>query len=138
MRIVRRMPGQKRRRTSRPQTLQRQRLILESLEERALPSTVTWIGGSGDWDTASNWSDGTTKRLPGPADDAVINITGISVTHLTTATDSVHSLTSKAAIVVGAGSLSVASASTISSTLDFDGGTLTGPGVLAVSGLFTW
>ncbi len=27
---------------------------LEQMEYSTLPSTVTWIGGSGDWDTAAN------------------------------------------------------------------------------------
>ena len=30
--------------------------------------TTTWIAGSGDWNTASNWSNG----VPTAADDAVI------------------------------------------------------------------
>ena len=51
---------------------------LEALEERAVPATVTWVGGSGDWNLATNWDAGT---LPGPQDDAVIDRSGISVTH---------------------------------------------------------
>ncbi len=51
---------------------------LEALEERAVPATVTWVGGSGDWNLAANWDTGT---LPGPQDDAVIDRSGISVTH---------------------------------------------------------
>ena len=54
-------------------------------------STVTWINpAGGDWDTASNWDAG---RVPAAFDDVVINIPGITVTHSTSATDSVHSLT---------------------------------------------
>src|SRR5207253_1704917 len=57
--------------TARPEVLR--------LEDRTLPSTVTWINpGSGDWNTASNWSSG---AVPGAADDVVINVPGITVTH---------------------------------------------------------
>src|SRR3954469_23715476 len=54
---------------------------LEVLEDRIMPASVTWVGGSGDWDNAANWSDGAVNRLPGPDDDAVIGVAGISVTH---------------------------------------------------------
>jgi hypothetical protein len=30
-------------------------LRLEQLEDRTVPYTVTWVGGNGDWDVASNW-----------------------------------------------------------------------------------
>ena len=43
----------------------------ELLEDRALPSTVTWTKpAGGDWDTPSNWSSGV---VPGPNDDAIID-----------------------------------------------------------------
>ena len=40
---------------------------LEVLEDRTVPSVVTWIGGSGDWDTASNWLNASTgtNQVPG-------------------------------------------------------------------------
>jgi hypothetical protein len=63
---------------------------LEACEDRTLPSTVTWIGGSGDWDTAANWS---THVVPGPGDDVVIEPAGITVTHAQSSYDAVHSLT---------------------------------------------
>ena len=28
------------------------------MEDRTLPSTVTWISGNDDWDTAADWSTG--------------------------------------------------------------------------------
>src|SRR5262249_5706199 len=37
------------------------RPILEQFEDRTLLSTVTWVGGSGDWNTVGNWSDGATN-----------------------------------------------------------------------------
>src|SRR4051794_22962605 len=78
----------------------------EVLEDRILLSTVFWKNAvSGDWNTGSNWSTGQT---PGAGDDAVINQTGIAVTHSSGSADSVHSLTSQAAISISGGSLSLA------------------------------
>ena len=111
------------------------RLILEQLEQRIQPSTVNWVNPSGgDWDTPSNWSTG---QLPGPGDDVVINQTGITITHATSASDSVNSLTSQATLVLSAGSLSIAASSTMSA-FNQSGGTLTGAGTVTVSGLLTW
>jgi hypothetical protein len=111
---------------------------LEALEDRALPSTVTWINpGGGDWDTAANWSDGTTNRLPGAGDDAVINTAGITVTHTSFAGDSVNSLTSAATLAISGGSLSLSAASEVNA-LTLSGGTLTGAGNLTVDNALTW
>src|ERR1700722_10900832 len=47
------------------------RLRIEQLEERTLPSTVTWINpNEGAWDVGTNWSTG---AVPGSGDDAVIS-----------------------------------------------------------------
>ena len=58
---------------------------LECLEDRITPATVNWIGGSGDWAGVANWRDAVTlaNRLPGPSDDAVIDVAGITATHTT-------------------------------------------------------
>jgi len=70
--------GSKRSYSRRPRTTRCHRLRLELLEGRILPSQVTWINPQGgDWDTASNWN---TQSVPGPADDVIINIPGITVT----------------------------------------------------------
>src|SRR5438132_718667 len=72
---------------------QRFQPLLEALEDRILLSTVNWIGGSGDWSTVANWrDDAMVNRLPGPGDDAVINVAGIAVAHAT-GSDTVGSLT---------------------------------------------
>jgi hypothetical protein len=111
-------------------------LRLEALEDRCLPSTVTWTNASGgDWDTPANWSTG---ALPTPADDVVISSSGITVTHNQTNFDAVHSLTCNAVLSIGGGTLSLATASTDSNALNLSGGTLTGTGNLTVSGLLTW
>jgi hypothetical protein len=109
---------------------------VERLEDRMLPSTVTWINpAGGDWDTPSNWDAG---RVPIATDDAVINYANISVTHSSSVSDTANSLTSQAAIALSAGSLSLTNASVINNALNISGGTLTSSGDLAVSGLIAW
>ncbi|HZV32985.1 MAG TPA: hypothetical protein VFB72_00280, partial [Verrucomicrobiae bacterium] len=55
-----------------------------------LPTTVTWVGGTGDWSVSSNWSTG---ALPGANDDVVIPAgPAITVTH-STGSDTVNSIT---------------------------------------------
>src|SRR6516225_6974243 len=79
------------------------RLRLEVLDDRTLPSVVTWINtAGGDWDTPANWlDDHGVSRLPGPGDNAVIDLPNIIVTHSTLMmTDSVNSLTCSANLVI--------------------------------------
>ena len=52
-------------------------------------------------------------------------------------TDSINSLTSTEPLTISGGTLSIAAASTIGSTLSITGGTLTGTGDVSVSGLVT-
>ena len=62
---------------------------LEALEELVMPDAVRWINpAGGDWGVAANWDAG---HVPGPGDDATIDLGGITVTH-STGTDSVNSL----------------------------------------------
>ena len=88
------------------------------LEDRTLLSTVTWINPSGgDWDTPSNWS---TDALPGPSDDVVIDLLGITVTHSSSASDSVNSLTissSQSALDISNGALALNTTSSIAGSL---------------------
>ncbi|MGL6073361.1 MAG: FG-GAP-like repeat-containing protein, partial [Fimbriiglobus sp.] len=44
------------------------RLNIEHLEDRVVPTLTSWLGATGDWDTASQWSAG----VPTAADDAEI------------------------------------------------------------------
>ncbi len=76
-----RRPGGRRRFAYRP--------WLEALEELVMPDAVRWINpAGGDWGVAANWDAG---HVPGPGDDATIDLSGITVTH-STGTDSVNSL----------------------------------------------
>ena len=96
--------------------------MLLLLEPPTAPAaTINWVGGSGDWDTATNWSTG---QLPGPADDVVIGSgPSITVTHSTGA-DTVNSITSQQAFQLSGGSLTVSNNFQINSTLTLSGGTL--------------
>jgi hypothetical protein len=151
-----------RRRPARPQRHPRgrPRLLLECLEDRTLLSTVTWINpAGGDWDNAANWLDTATgvHRLPTANDDAIISQSGITVTHSSSSSDTVHSLTSAANLNLSNGSLSLAALSTASSVtlsgssttltasdtlkvqnLNQSGGTLTGPGTVFVDTSLVW
>jgi hypothetical protein len=133
---------------------------LEQLDDRVLPSTVNWINpAGGNWDTASNWQDAATgaNRVPGPTDDAVIGFDSIAVTHPNSVSDSVHSLTSQAALTVSSGSLMFAADSSTKGlsvtggtvavtgsadlevqTLAQTGGTITGSGTVTVDGSWNW
>jgi RHS repeat-associated protein len=119
----------------------RYRTTLEPLEDRLMLSTLRWTNpAGGDWDTASNWvntADPNDHHVPTASDDAQINTSGITVTHSTNVSDSIHSLTSQAALSISFGSLSIAAASTIGE-LDFASGTLTGAGALTVTGALNW
>lgn len=114
------------------------RLFLECLETRNLLSTVTWINpNGGDWDTASNWLDTTTgtNHVPTANDDAVIPISGITVTHSSFFTsDTVNSLTSQATLSVSGGSLTFNNAST-TQDLILSGGTVNAGDSLEVANL---
>ena len=115
------------------------RPALSQLEQRTLLASVTWINpAGGDWDTPANWSTG---ALPGPSDDVVIEISGITVTHSSTDSDSVNSLTisaSDSTLNLSNGSLAIASDSSISGDLTISGGTLSTAGALTVSGTTDW
>jgi hypothetical protein len=70
--------------------------------------------------------------VPGSGDDAVINISGITVTHSSNVTDSVHSLTSSAAVVLSGGTLNMAGNVQVTNAgLTLQGGTLGNATVVA-------
>jgi hypothetical protein len=99
-------------------------LRLEQLEDRTLLSTVNWINATGgDWDTASNWD---AARVPTATDDAVINVAGITVTHSSSVSDSVHSLSCHNDFSLSAGTLVVGSTVEVTGTFKLSGGTLSG------------
>ena len=96
----------------------RLRLHLEQFEDRTVPAIITWIGGTGDWSTAANWSTGT---VPGAGDDVVIP-SGSVVTHTSNSAETVYSLRLD-------GTLNFSNAG-IGNTLDLESGQLSGQGVV--------
>jgi autotransporter-associated beta strand protein len=115
------------------------------MEDRTLLATMVWTNpAGGDWDTAGNWVNQTNAadhHIPTGSDDALINLGGITVTHASSASDSVHGLTistSQTTLNLSSGTMSLAAASTISGDLTIAGGTLTGAGALTVDGPLTW
>ena len=92
----------------------RLRPLIESLETRTVPSTIMWNTAvaptGGGWDTAGNWQGGV---IPGPGDNAVIDLTSSgTVTHATSANDSVLSLTTtNASLSLTSGSITLGSGS---------------------------
>ncbi len=96
----------------------------ELMEDRTLLAAMLWANAaSGDWDTPGNWD---LDRVPTAADDVVIDVAGITVTHGASASDAINSLTSIDPLVLSDGTLSIASTSSISSAFTMSGGTLTG------------
>jgi hypothetical protein len=59
-------------------TTKPRRLALEELENRWLPATINWTNpASGFFNVPANWS---TNTVPTSTDDAVIGVSGITVT----------------------------------------------------------
>lgn len=96
---------------------------LEPLEHRLAPAIVTWVNPqAGDWAKASNWSDGSTPRLPGPGDEVVIPaLPGVIMYNRT---DSIKSLTSVTQLGLTGGTLTVSTTAQLSASLTLWGGTL--------------
>ncbi len=104
------------------------KLGLESLEDRSLPSTVSWTGGSGNWDTAANWSG---DKVPGTGDDIVISTSSAAtITIRSGDSESVHSLNTAGndTLSITGGSLEVAANSTLAGPLAMTGGSLEAKG----------
>ena len=111
----------------------RPRRRVDGAEDAALRRLLDGAAGDNNWDTPGNWS---TDSVPGSGDDVTIDIAA-NVVHSNNVTDSINSLTSTEPLTISGGTLSIAAASTISSTLSLTGGTLTGAGNVTVSGLVT-
>lgn len=97
------------------------KLSCESLESRNLLAVVQWIGGSGDWNAGTNWSNG---QGPGPGDDVIINVAGdVTVTHAS-GSHTVASITAGDTLTLAGGTLRVTGIVSGSGPYEFSGGTL--------------
>jgi hypothetical protein len=118
---------------------------LNRLEDRTLLATMVWTNsGGGDWDSASNWvnqADSTDHHVPTKSDDAEISLSGVTVTHTSSAPpDEVNSLTtaSGTTLSLSNGSLALDTTSSIAGGLTLQGATLTTAGGLTVTGSMEW
>ena len=92
-------------------------------------TAYTWIGGTGDWDVAGNWSPSSPAGPPRATDTATISATGAAYTVTTDTADVAKSLIegSASATVEDAGSLTLGRTFTLSAgTFILDGGKLIG------------
>jgi RHS repeat-associated protein len=109
-------------------------LLVTLLEDRVVPTLITWDGGGGDglWANALNWSG---DVLPGTNDDAVIDVFGQAVSVAISDSRSVNSLTSQGDVLItgsGAG-LTVSALSVISGSFFVtNGASLTASGSQAI------
>ncbi len=100
-------------------------------------ATNTWVGASGDWAVATNWSAG---AVPAPTDLVVIPAgPTITVTHSSNNVDTVASIQSQQAFVISGGSITVTSgASQFTGSFTISNGTTLGASgsgtTVAVSG----
>ncbi len=106
------------------------------LEDRIEPAVIAWDGGAGtfNWADANNWVGDT---LPSSIDEAVIGPAYSAITVSSSGTVTIDKFTSAATVSFSGDAFSISSAST-TANLSIDGGTLTGPGALTVSGTFGW
>ena len=102
----------------------------ERMEDRTLLASMLWTNAAGgDWDVASNWVDQSNSNdhhVPTASDDAAIDMSGITVTHMSSTADAVNSLTSEVAILLSSGSLAVATTANLTANLTLSGGSIIG------------
>ncbi|TAK46426.1 MAG: filamentous hemagglutinin N-terminal domain-containing protein [Betaproteobacteria bacterium] len=99
-------------------------------------------GGTGAWETASNWSRGV---VPGASDDVTIDDpSSVATVTISGGTQAARSIVSNENLTLSGGSLNLAASSTVNGdltlsggTLNLGGGTLTVGGTLNLSGLST-
>lgn len=99
---------------------------LEALESRQMLAVVVWDGGptgtATDFNTAANWAG---DVLPGPADTAVINTAGSTIT-FSSGTRTITNLETSRDIQFNGGSLVTSGTNAITAVLRMQGGTLNG------------
>ena len=103
-------------------------------------TAYTWIGGTGDWNVASNWSPSSPAGPPTATDSATISATGPAYTVTIDSADVAQSLTenSSSATVDDAGSLTLGATFTLSAGTFIlgQGGTLSGGTTKLTGGTF--
>jgi hypothetical protein len=110
-------------------------LVLMLAASTVAAGTVSWVGGSGDWDAPGNWSSGI---LPGQDDDVLIDLPGnLTITH-SSGTHLVKSIQCQEDFVLSGGSLSVSTAAQFAAAFSLSSGTLAGSGDVTITGVLNW
>ena len=95
-----------------------------------------WIGASGNWATASNWSLG---HVPTVTEKVVVDVAGLQTVTVSSGINSVLQLTSNENFSISGGSLGFSGGTSIfNSALNLTGGTLLGAGNVIANGAFNW
>jgi len=94
-----------------------------------------WVGTSGDWSAASNWSLG---RVPNALDPVVVDVPGSQFITVSGGAQAAARLASSENFIVSGGSLSLGGASSFNGSLSLLGGELRGAGDVTVNGAFIW
>jgi RHS repeat-associated protein len=104
-------------------------------------AVVEWIADvNGFWDVAANWRDSEgVQRVPAAGDDVIIDQAGADVTvTYRTGTLSINTLSSTDALAITGGTLGIESNSQINTLQISNSGTLSGAGVVTVTGALNW
>ena len=97
-----------------------------------LVCTIFWIGGSGDWSSPGNWSEG---RVPAAEDDVLIDDPAAELTiTLSGGSQSIRSLVSREQLRLTGGSLALAGTMHTSGSVTLAGGTIRGGTVVTTNG----
>lgn len=105
----------------------------------ALGATVSWIGGDGDWNTATSWSP---NQVPGPADTVLITASGTYTVTLNAnaqvATLVLGGASGNQSLTISSNTISSAEVSTLGANgiLNLIGSSLAGPWTM--SGTLNW
>ena len=94
-----------------------------------------WIGGSGNWATALDWSLG---HVPLATEVVEIDVPGTATVTVSGGTRSALKLISDDSFVISGGSLDLSGNSQFNGALTLTGGSLTGTGDVTVNGAFNW
>jgi filamentous hemagglutinin family protein len=99
------------------------------------PAINRWIGTSGNWAVASNWSLG---HVPLASESVVIDVSGPQLVSVSGGARFARRIGAMDDLRISGGSLTLGAASTFHGALDIAGGTLQGTGNVTASGAFRW
>lgn len=110
-------------------------LVVERLDRRDVPATVTWTGAGGtpNWALGANWDSG---DVPQPGDDVIIGPVPLVVFDAAAGSVNLNTLTVNSPFTITGGSLTMSQSASFAQPVTQSGGTLGGPGLMTfTSGL---